>query len=113
MTSKYRDSDKRADGSYAFEWLSRYFDAIYTDHYVQRRLKSNAPNVLRASKQRVNNFDELFVRLIRLWFTLLNRLDFNESLEKFTTSGNYRLNQSDEPVRLIDLSFLLAMEFNV
>ncbi len=29
MTSKYRESDKRADGSYAFEWLSRYFDFIH------------------------------------------------------------------------------------
>ncbi len=29
MTSKYRESDKRADGSYAFEWLSRYFDVIH------------------------------------------------------------------------------------
>ncbi len=26
MTSKYRESDKRADGSYAFEW---YFDVIH------------------------------------------------------------------------------------
>ncbi len=29
MTSKYRERDKRADGSYAFEWLSRYFDVIH------------------------------------------------------------------------------------
>ncbi len=29
MTSKYHESDKRADGSYAFEWLSRYFDVIH------------------------------------------------------------------------------------
>ncbi len=29
MTSKYRESDKRADGSYALEWLSRYFDVIH------------------------------------------------------------------------------------
>ncbi len=29
MTSKYRESDKRTDGSYAFEWLSRYFDVIH------------------------------------------------------------------------------------
>ncbi len=28
MTSKYRESDKRADGSYAFKSLSRYFDVI-------------------------------------------------------------------------------------
>ncbi len=26
---KYSESDKRADGSYAFEWLSRYFDVIH------------------------------------------------------------------------------------
>ncbi len=26
MTSEYRESDKRANGSCAFEWLSRYFD---------------------------------------------------------------------------------------
>ncbi len=30
MTSKYRESDKRADGSYDVEWLSRYFDVIHT-----------------------------------------------------------------------------------
>ncbi len=40
MTSKYRESDKRADGSYAFEWLSRGTLMSYTDHSVQRRLKS-------------------------------------------------------------------------
>ncbi len=28
MTSKYRESDKKAVGSYAFESLSRYFDVI-------------------------------------------------------------------------------------
>ncbi len=39
MTSKYRESDKSAGGSNAFEWLSM----SYTDHSVQRRLKSNAP----------------------------------------------------------------------
>ncbi len=40
MTSKYRESDKRADRSYAFEWLSRGTLMSYTDHSVQRRLKS-------------------------------------------------------------------------
>ncbi len=44
MTSKYRESDKRADGSYAFEWLSRYFDVIHRPFYaaplkVERNLK--------------------------------------------------------------------------
>ncbi len=34
MTSKYRESDKRANGSYAFEWLSRYFDIIHWPFYV-------------------------------------------------------------------------------
>ncbi len=34
MTSKYRESDKRADGSYAFEWLSRYFDVIHWPFYA-------------------------------------------------------------------------------
>ncbi len=29
LTSKNRESNKRADGSYAFEWLSRYFDVIH------------------------------------------------------------------------------------
>ncbi len=28
MTSKYRESDKKAVGSYAFESLSRYFDKV-------------------------------------------------------------------------------------
>ncbi len=38
-----KDSDKRADGSYAFERLSRYFDVIHRSFYAAR-LKSNAPN---------------------------------------------------------------------
>ncbi len=29
MTLKYRESDKSADGSYAFELLSRYFDVTH------------------------------------------------------------------------------------
>ncbi len=28
--AQYRESDKRADGSYAFEWLSRYFDVHWS-----------------------------------------------------------------------------------
>ncbi len=38
--SQYRESDKRADGSYAFESLSR----SSTDLSAQRRFKSNTPN---------------------------------------------------------------------
>ncbi len=34
MTSKYRESEKRAGGFYAFEWLSRYFDVIHWPFYV-------------------------------------------------------------------------------
>ncbi len=34
MTLKYRESDKRADGCYAFEWLSRYFDDIHWPFYT-------------------------------------------------------------------------------
>ncbi len=41
MTSKYRESDKRADGSYAFELRTLM---SYTDHSVHRRFKLNVPN---------------------------------------------------------------------
>ncbi len=36
MTSKYRESDKKAVGSYAFQSLSRYFDVI-RDTMIQKR----------------------------------------------------------------------------
>ncbi len=44
MTSKYRESYKKAVGSYAFKSLSRYFYVIRWSS-VQRRLKWNAPKI--------------------------------------------------------------------
>ncbi len=45
MTSMYRESDKRAHGSFAFEWLSRYFDVIHCP-FCAAPLMSNAPIVI-------------------------------------------------------------------
>ncbi len=42
MTPKYRESDKRAGGPNAVEWLLSNLMS-YTDHSMQHRLKSNAP----------------------------------------------------------------------
>ncbi len=52
MTSMYRKSDKRADGSYAFEWLSSYFDIIHWPFYAAP-LKVKRTHNSRVSRDRV------------------------------------------------------------
>ncbi len=57
-----RESDKRADGSYAFEWLSRYIDVIHWP-FCAAPLKSNAPIDSKLLKwvvqSKIQNIDEL------------------------------------------------------